>query len=66
MTFREKGRLGASENRALRRIFGPKKDDVTGGWRKLQKEDLRDLYSAPGIIRIFEEDGVGRAHSSNG
>jgi hypothetical protein len=40
------------ENRVLRRIFGPKRDEVTGKWRKLHNE-LRDLYSSPGIIRII-------------
>jgi hypothetical protein len=40
------------ENRVLRRIFGPKRDEVTGGWRKLHKEELHDLHSSPNIIRI--------------
>jgi hypothetical protein len=38
----------------LRRIFRPKRDEVTGGWRKLHNEELRDLYSSPSIIRIFK------------
>jgi hypothetical protein len=38
-------------NRVLRRIFGPKRDEVTGEWRKLHNEELRDLYSSPSIIR---------------
>jgi hypothetical protein len=42
------------ENRVLRRIFGPKRDDVTGEWRKLHNEELRDLYSSPSIIRIIK------------
>jgi hypothetical protein len=42
------------ENRVLRRIFGPKRDEVTGEWRKLHNEDLRDLYSSPSIIRIIK------------
>jgi hypothetical protein len=42
------------ENRVLRRIFGPKKEEVMGGWRKLHNEELRDLYSSPSIIRIIE------------
>jgi hypothetical protein len=42
------------ENRALRRIFGPKRDDVTGELRKLHNEELRDLYSSPSIIRIIK------------
>jgi hypothetical protein len=42
------------ENRVLRRIFGPKRDEVTGGWRKLHNKELRDLYSLPSIIRIIK------------
>jgi hypothetical protein len=38
----------------LRRIFGPKRDEVTGEWKKLLKEELRDLYSSPSIIRILK------------
>jgi hypothetical protein len=38
------------ENRVLRRIFGPKREEVTGEWRKLHKEELRTLYSSPSII----------------
>jgi hypothetical protein len=41
------------ENRVLRRIFGPKRDEVTTGSRKLHKEELRDLYSSPSIIRMI-------------
>jgi hypothetical protein len=39
------------ENRVLRRIFGPERDEVTGEWRKLHNEELRNLYSSPDIIR---------------
>jgi hypothetical protein len=46
--------LRVIENRVLRRIFGPKRDEVTGGWRKLHNEELRDLYSSPSIIRIIK------------
>jgi hypothetical protein len=42
------------ENRVLRKIFGPKKDEVTGEWRKLHNEELRDLYPSPSIIRIIK------------
>jgi hypothetical protein len=38
------------QNRVLRRIFGPKRDEVTGGWRKLRNDELRDLYCSPSII----------------
>jgi hypothetical protein len=40
------------ENRVLRRIFGPKRDGVMGGWRKLHNEELHNLYSSPNIIRV--------------
>jgi hypothetical protein len=42
------------ENRVLRRIFGPKRDDVMGNWRKLHNEELHNLYSSPNIIRMFK------------
>jgi hypothetical protein len=42
------------ENRVLRRIFEPKRDEVTGEWRKLHNEELRDLYSSPSIIRMIK------------
>jgi hypothetical protein len=42
------------ENRVLRRIFGPKRDEVTGGWRKLHNEELRNLYSSLNIIRMIK------------
>jgi hypothetical protein len=43
---------GVFDNRVLRRIFGPKRDEVTGGWRKLHNEELRDLYSSPSTTRM--------------
>jgi hypothetical protein len=46
------------ENKVLRRIFGLKRDEVTGGWRKLHNEELRDLYSSPSIIRIIKSRKV--------
>jgi hypothetical protein len=54
LTLREEHRLGVFENRVLRRIFGPKRDEVTGEWRKLHKEELHDLYTLPSIIRIIK------------
>jgi hypothetical protein len=54
LTFREQHGLGVFENRVLRRIFGLKRDEVTGEWRKLHNEELHDLYSSPCIIRIMK------------
>jgi len=54
LTLREKRRLRVFENRVLRRIFGPKRDKVTGGWRKLHNEELNDLYSTPNIVRAIK------------
>jgi hypothetical protein len=51
ITLREEQRLRVFENRVLRRIFGPKRDEVTGEWRKLHNEELHNLYSSPDIIR---------------
>jgi hypothetical protein len=46
--------LRVFKNRVLRRIFGPKRDEVTGGWRKLYNEELHGLYSSPGIVRVIK------------
>jgi hypothetical protein len=46
------------ENRVLRRIFGPKRDEVTGGWRKLHNEELHILYSSPNIIRMVKSGRI--------
>jgi hypothetical protein len=51
LTLTEEHRLRVFENRVLRRIFGPKRDEVTGQWRKLQNGELHKLYSSPDIIR---------------
>jgi hypothetical protein len=50
---REEHRLRVFENRMLRRIFGPKRDEVMGGWRKVHKEELHNLYSLSSIIRMI-------------
>jgi hypothetical protein len=42
------------ENRVLRRIFGPKRDEATGEWRRLHNEELNDLYSSPNIIQVIK------------
>jgi hypothetical protein len=52
LTLREGHRLKVFENRVIRRIFGPKGDEVMGEWRKLHNKEFRDLYSSPSIIRI--------------
>jgi hypothetical protein len=54
LTVREEHKLRVFENRVLRRIFVPKRDEVTGGWRKLYNEELHNLYSSPSIIRIIK------------
>jgi hypothetical protein len=51
LILREEHRLTVFENRVLRRIFGPRRDEVTGEWRKLHSGELRNLYSSPDIIR---------------
>ena len=53
-TLRGGDRLTVDENRVLREIFGPKKDEVTGEWRRLHNEELNDLYFAPTIIRVIK------------
>jgi hypothetical protein len=54
LTVREEHKLRVFEKRVLRRIFGPKRDEVTGGWRSLRNEKLHNLYSSPSIIRIIK------------
>jgi hypothetical protein len=66
--LREEHRLRVFENRVLRKIFGPKRDEVIGGWRKLHNEELHNLYVLPSIIRITKSRRVrwGGACSRNG
>ena len=54
LTLREERRLRVFENRVLRRIFGPKKDEVTREWRKLHNGELKDLYCLPNIVRVIK------------
>jgi hypothetical protein len=54
LKLREEHRLRVFETRVLRRIFGLKRDEMSGEWRKLHNEELRDLYSSPSIIRIIK------------
>jgi hypothetical protein len=54
LALREESRLRMFENRVLRRVFGPKRDEVTGEWRKLYSEELSHLYSLPSIVRVVK------------
>jgi len=54
LIVREERRLRVFENRVLRRIFGPKRDEITEERRKLYEEELRDLYSLPNIVRVIK------------
>jgi len=54
LMLREEPRLRVFENRVLRRIFGPKRDEVTVQWRKLHNEELNDLYCSPNIVRVIK------------
>jgi len=52
--LREERKLRVFENMVLRRIFGPRRDEVTGEWRRLHDEDLNGLYSSPNIVRVIK------------
>jgi hypothetical protein len=54
LTLKEERRLGVFENRVLKKIFAPEKDEIIGGWRKLHNEELHNLYCLPNIIRMIK------------
>ena len=54
LTLREERKLRVFENMVLRRIFGPRSDEVTGEWRRLHNEELSDLYSSPNTVRVIK------------
>ena len=54
LTLREERKLRVFENMVLRGIFGPRRDEVTGEWRRLHNEELNDLYSSPNIVRVIK------------
>ena len=54
LTLREERKLRVFENMVLSRIFGPRKDEVTGEWRRLHNEELNDLHSSPNIVRVIK------------
>ena len=64
--MRDELRLMMFENRVLRKIFGPKRDMVTGEWRKLHNDELNDLYSSPNIFWVIKLNEMGRACSIYG
>jgi len=56
LTLREERKLRVYENMVLRRIFGPRRDEVTGEWRRLHNGELNDLYSSPNIVRVINRE----------
>jgi len=54
LTLQEERKLRVFENIVLRRVFGPRSEEVTGEWRKLHNEELNDLYSSPNIVRVIK------------
>jgi hypothetical protein len=66
LTLREEHRLRVFENRVLRGIFGPKREEVTGEWRELHSEEVYNLYLSPDIIRQVKANEVGGACGMHG
>ena len=64
LTMRDERRLRVFEKRVLRRIFGPKRDEVTEEWKKLHNEELNDLYSSPNIVRVIKSGKRCAGHVS--
>ena len=65
LSLREENKLSVFENMVLRRIFGPRKDEVTGEWKRLHNEELNDLYCSPNILLVTKSrrmDGLGMWH----
>jgi hypothetical protein len=60
--LRAEHRLRVSENRVLRRIFGPERDEVTVEWRKLHNEELNDMYSSPNIVWVIKSRTTWMGH----
>ena len=63
LTLREERRLRVFENRVLRRIFGPRRDEVTREWRKLHNQRLNDMYCSPNIVRVLKSRRIGWAEN---
>jgi hypothetical protein len=68
LALREEQRLRVSENRVLRGVFGPKREEVKREWRKLRNEELNDLYFSPNVVRVIKTRRIlmGGAHSAHG
>ena len=66
LILREESGLRVFENGALRRIFGPKRGEATGDWRKLHNEELSDMYCSPNIVRVTKSRTTGGTFSTHG
>jgi len=61
LTLREERKLRVFENMVLRRIFGPRREEVMGKWRRMHNKELNDLYSSPSIVRVIKSRRMGWA-----